>query len=494
MGKYAAAACLAAFLAAGGANAATTSTVVDLAVSDYTQRFLYVEPDAPVAHVVVLSGGDGVLAIQGSGAMNTPVAACGPVTRNREAWAAEGFALSFLDVTTRGTLPGAAEVAKVIDFLRERHDVPIWIQGGSASTNRAVSVAAAMAPNLAVGLALNSPQLVSNPAGSQVRRPAVVVSHTADPSAFGSATFNALANAPVKQQVALSGGFNVGCGYHLFNGLDAEFLERTAAAIKEMNAAAKPSFHALWYAAPAESEPGWGVNIAHQGDMLFATWFTYDAQGPMWLVMPNGVKVSLDSYRGTLYRTTGPPFNASPFNPAAVGTTAVGEATFTFTDDNDADFSYTVGNISQGKRITRQLFGTPSQCWSGTAHSATNFQDLWYAAPAESESGWGVNVTDGGDILFATWFTYAANGKGRWLVMSKLDRVPGTQRFSGPIHETTGAPFNAYTVAQLGATQVGTATFEFTGASSGTFTYALDGVEQAKAITRQEFGPPTVCR
>ena len=30
------------------------------------------------------------------------------------------------------------------------------------------------------------------------------------------------------------------------------------------------------------SEAGWGINFAHQGDVIFATWFTYDASGNAW--------------------------------------------------------------------------------------------------------------------------------------------------------------------------------------------------------------------
>ena len=35
-----------------------------------------------------------------------------------------------------------------------------------------------------------------------------------------------------------------------------------------------------------ESESGWGINFAHQGDVIFASWFTYDMTGKgWWLVM-----------------------------------------------------------------------------------------------------------------------------------------------------------------------------------------------------------------
>lgn len=491
MGRHAAAAFLAAILVVGSAGAAVTSTVVDLPVGDHTQRFLYVEPDAPVAHIIVLSGGDGRLDIQDDGTMATTTASCGPITRNRQAWAGAGFALSFLDLTSEGVVPYVEEVRAVMEYVRARHDIPVWVSGGSSSTFNAAGVVADLPPNEPVGLMLGAPQRLTDAVARQIRRPALVLSHSADPFAFGSVTFNALVNAPVKQRITFSGGNNFGCGYHLFSGLDAEVLQRSSEALLAMNPATWPSYQALWYASPAESEPGWGINVAHQGDTLFATWFTYDAQGPMWLVMSEGVKVSRHSYRGTLYRTTGPAFNASPFNPAAVNVTAVGEATFTFTEDGDAHLDYTVNGITGAERLTRQLFGTPSQCWRGDAPSATNFQDLWWN-PAES--GWGVNITHQGDRLFATWFTYAANGKGRWLVMSSLERVPGTQRYTGPIYETTGSPFNAYNPAALGVSEVGIATFEFTGASEGTFEYAVGGVQQTKAITRQVFGPTTTCR
>ncbi|MGC1818702.1 MAG: S8 family peptidase, partial [Casimicrobiaceae bacterium] len=40
--------------------------------------------------------------------------------------------------------------------------------------------------------------------------------------------------------------------------------------------AAAPNYQGLWWASPAGSESGWGINFAHQGDVIFATWFTYD--------------------------------------------------------------------------------------------------------------------------------------------------------------------------------------------------------------------------
>jgi hypothetical protein len=35
-------------------------------------------------------------------------------------------------------------------------------------------------------------------------------------------------------------------------------------------------YEGIWWNA---SESGWGLNVAQQGNVLFATWFTYDTSG-----------------------------------------------------------------------------------------------------------------------------------------------------------------------------------------------------------------------
>jgi len=121
----------------------------------------------------------------------------------------------------------------------------------------------------------------------------------------------------------------------------------------------------LWWKIPAGSESGWGVNFTHQGDTIFATWFTYDIDGtPLWLVV-TAPKTAPGVYTGQLFRTTGPPFNAVPFNPASVVATPVGTATLTFTDGNNAMFAYTVqlagmpSPVTQTKPVTREVFTAP---------------------------------------------------------------------------------------------------------------------------------------
>jgi hypothetical protein len=270
-------------------------------------------------------------------------------------------------------------------------------------------------------------------------------------------------------------------------------------------AAAPPrNYQGLWYNAPAESEAGWGINFAHQGDVIFATWFTYDTTGRAWWLTMTASKIAEGVYRGTLNRTAGPAFNAQPFNPALVTVTAVGEGTLTFTDANTGSFAYTVNGITQTKSLTRQVFGALPTCVFGAQPNlalATNFQDLWYAAPAESEAGWGVNFTHQGDTIFATWFTYDFDNAPLWLSGTAQRSAPGV--YTGTLNRTTGPAFSAqpWNKANVGFTQVGTYTLSFANGNSGSFAHSLalgtppQTVTQTKAITRQVFRTPgTVCQ
>jgi hypothetical protein len=179
-----------------------------------------------------------------------------------------------------------------------------------------------------------------------------------------------------------------------------------------------------------------------------------------------------------------------------VNVTQVGSATFTFTDSNNGTFAYVVNGVSQAKPITRQVFSVVPSCVAGVPHAASpNYQALWWASPANSESGWGVNIAHQGDILFATWFTYDATGRGQWLVLPNAARTSPAS-YTGALYRTTGPPFNLSPwTGNVGVTEVGSATFTFSGPDSATFAYTLDGVSQSKAITRQVFSTPeTVCR
>jgi len=262
--------------------------------------------------------------------------------------------------------------------------------------------------------------------------------------------------------------------------------------------AAIPNYEGLWWRSPAGSESGWGINLAHQNDVIFATWFTYDAAGKAWWLSMTANATTSNIYSGTLYQTHGPAFSAVPFSPAAVTATPVGTGTLTFSDNSNGSFSYTVNGIQQTKPITRQVFGPLPSCTFGSATplaQATNYQDLWWAAPAGAESGWGVNFTQQGDTIFATWFTYDTDGSPLWLSATANKSSAGV--FTGTLYRTTGPAFNAlpFSPNQVVATPVGTLTLSFASGNTATFAYVVNGVSQSKTITRQVFRTPgTLCQ
>jgi serine protease len=273
-------------------------------------------------------------------------------------------------------------------------------------------------------------------------------------------------------------------------------------------AGAPLNYQGLWFN-PAES--GWGINFAHQGDTIFASWYTYDLNGkPTWLVMTAN-KTTGNTYTGQLFQGTGPAFDSVPFRPLGSPGGAVigglgGTATVTFTDANNAMFTYTVtGTASQAKAITRQLFGPQPVCTFGAQANlalATNYTDLWWASPAGSEAGWGVNLTHQGDNIFISWFTFDHDGTPMWLVATAAKTAPNTYVATQLFRLTSGPAFNAVPFPPLGSpggptgplAGVGTAQLVFSSGNAADFSYVVSGVSQTKAITREVFVTPgTVC-
>jgi len=238
----------------------------------------------------------------------------------------------------------------------------------------------------------------------------------------------------------------------------------------------------LW-SNPAEN--GWGLNLNHQGNLLFGAVFTYDESGmPLWLVMSDGTRQADGSFQGTLYRGTGPAFNA-PWRPPAL--TAVGTMRIAFASADTGTLSYTYNGAQLTKSISRFVYSTRTSCsWSMFDRSlADNFQDLWWKP---GEAGWGVNVAHQGDILFASLYTYDESGRDLWLVMS-AGRKTGTGQYSGTLYRTTGPVFNVATWRDATPVSVGTMSFAFSDGKTGTLTYTYNGITVTKQIERFVFAP-----
>jgi hypothetical protein len=175
-------------------------------------------------------------------------------------------------------------------------------------------------------------------------------------------------------------------------------LDATGVASRATTVAGAPNYEGSWWAAPAGVESGWGLNFAHQGDVIFVTWFTYDATGKTWWLSMTANKIGKQRVFGHAVRNARTAFNSVPFNSNAVTYSPVGNGTLTFSDANNGTFAYSVNGIAQSKPITRTVFGNLPVCTSATQTAlttATNYQDIWWAGTG-GESGWGIHVTQQG--------------------------------------------------------------------------------------------------
>jgi hypothetical protein len=142
---------------------------------------------------------------------------------------------------------------------------------------------------------------------------------------------------------------------------------------------------------------------------------------------------------------------------------------------------------------------TIAACAALRAAAATPFgvdlTDLWWDP---KESGWGLNVVQQSNVLFATLFVYDATGRARWFVAPNLagTKIRDGQRdfFTGRLYETSGPVFSASTFdpARVVRREVGPVTLEYPvpGEFAGEgvkalFGYAVDGVQVSKRLERQ---------
>jgi hypothetical protein len=108
------------------------------------------------------------------------------------------------------------------------------------------------------------------------------------------------------------------------------------------------------------NEPGQSLTVKQMGAQLVAGWNVYDASGrPVWYTLQPG-KWMRDSagqlfYAAVVYKTTGP-YWGGPFDPGALGITAVGTANFVPQTVSRARFDYVIDGISGTKQLERFVF------------------------------------------------------------------------------------------------------------------------------------------
>jgi hypothetical protein len=119
--------------------------------------------------------------------------------------------------------------------------------------------------------------------------------------------------------------------------------------------------------------------------------------------------------------------------------------------------------------------------------TTTDYSDIWYNAPAESQSGWGVNIAQQGEVIFATLFVYGQDNTPRWFVAPNVP-LTSANTFSGQLLNVGTGTWFAAPWAGVSAIQgVGDITFTFASPTSGTLAYTVNGAQVTKNIVRQSW-------
>jgi hypothetical protein len=123
-----------------------------------------------------------------------------------------------------------------------------------------------------------------------------------------------------------------------------------------------------------------------------------------------------------------------------------------------------------------------------------DYTDLWGGGqPNPTENGWGLNLIQQGDIIFATMFVYGSDNTARWYSASALAPSGGTTTWTGQLAQTSGPYFGAtWNNAQVVPTVVGNMTVTFSSANAGTLTYSVNGTNVTKAISRFSLRAPNL--
>ncbi len=191
-----------------------------------TQPFwLLTPPGAPVASVILFTGGNGIL-----GSAHRPVLnSKNFLIRMRGAFAAAGFLVASVDVPSdhpeglegfRSSAEHAQDIAAVIAYLRQKAKVPVWLIGTSMGTISAANAAARLKTGGADGLVLTSSIVAASRRAAPIEAivdvgaitmPTLFVHNKEDacplcPFSAVPGLMAAFTHAPKKQLIAVSGG------------------------------------------------------------------------------------------------------------------------------------------------------------------------------------------------------------------------------------------------------------------------------------------------
>lgn len=293
-------------------------------------------------------------------------------------------------------------------------------------------------------------------------------------------------------------------------GVSAEFKATTIASTRPQTAN-QFDFSGGWFE-PATAGQGLMIELytstarAGAAPYLFAGWFTYtDRVGGVaehdWYALEGTGSVDGRVFPLTIGRP-----NANVFdNGASAGAPiALGTATLTFSSCTQAvlDYQFNAAGGSRSGQVVLQRLLSNVSCDEATpvANAPRGFLNsgAWFE-PATAGQGLLFEMNPVDRFLFGAWYTFAASGPAdyRWYTLQLGSIDPTATRISAvPIFETSGGRFDRSDATSI--RQVGEATINFTGCSTGTMSYRFTVGELAGRtgdIPLSRVGPaPSECR
>jgi pimeloyl-ACP methyl ester carboxylesterase len=181
-----------------------------------TETVVFTASAAPRANVVLLVGGNGVLAVTQKNFL----------LRVRGALAAGGLNVAVVDAPSdrrsgldphfRASAEHAKDIAAAVAFVKEKADLPVWLVGTSNGSISAANGAVRLGPAQIAGAVLTSSVWTGGMSlvpYSQIAVPVLVVHNRDDGCAWASfagaeLALTQLANAPAKDFLPVSGGIS----------------------------------------------------------------------------------------------------------------------------------------------------------------------------------------------------------------------------------------------------------------------------------------------
>jgi hypothetical protein len=128
------------------------------------------------------------------------------------------------------------------------------------------------------------------------------------------------------------------------------------------------------------------------------------------------------------------------------------------------------------------------------AQTSANHTAIWWNA---SESGWGLNLNQQGNTIFAAWYTYGTNNEPLWLFANAQKSDSGV--FVGKVVRSTGVPLAQIVGNAIRSTvEIGDMRLTPNADGSMQFAYQLslngESIGADKRLTRFDFATPPICR